>query len=81
MTKSKTKKGTSAEMVLVVFGLLLSGVLGTEGDRVVTTCSDGIDNDADGNIDSADAECDETNDNYDGDEDTDDSSFIPPPPQ
>ena len=67
-------------MVLLVFGLILSGVLGVEPPREVDTCSDGIDNDGDGNTDGADAECDTTGINWDGDEDTDDSTFPPPQP-
>ena len=80
--------------VLLVFGLLLSGVYGVDksvsnddsdddtgqDQGPIDTCSDGIDNDNDGNIDSLDAECDPQNPNYAGNEDTNDGMFGPPPP-
>lgn len=86
----KKNQGSMSVAVLIVFGLLLSGVYGVDksvtnddaGDAPVPpdTCSDGIDNDGDGNTDSSDQECDPANPNYDGNEDTDDGNFAPPPP-
>ena len=87
----KKNQGSMSVAVLIVFGLLLSGVYGVDkttsntddgggSSAPVDTCSDGIDNDGDGNTDAQDQECDPTNTNYDGNEDTDDGTFGPPPP-
>ena len=77
--------------VLLVFGLLLSGVYGVDksttddgGDSTtpVDTCADGIDNDEDGAADTDDPECDPSADGYDGTEDVPNDMGPPeePPP-
>lgn len=90
MARSKNQ-GSMSVAVLIVFGLLLSGVYGVDksttgadddtgsGQGPVDTCADGIDNDGDGNVDGDDAECDTFDPAYDGNEDTDDSEFGGPP--
>ena len=87
MAKSK-QKGASSIAVLLVFGLLLSGVYGVdkssqsgssqdEGTDTgpVDTCTDGYDNDNDGTADGDDAECDPMSPYYDGNEDTPDEQL------
>lgn len=89
MAARSKNKGSMSVAVLLVFGLLLSGVYGVDKTTTtddggstapVDTCADGIDNDNDGSTDSSDQECDPNNPNYDGNEDTDDGTFGPPPP-
>ena len=91
MARSKNQ-GSMSVAVLIVFGLLLSGVYGVDkgtttddgGDSStpVDTCNDGVDNDNDGMADGADPECDPSADGYDGTEDVPDDMGPPqdPPP-
>ena len=92
MAKSK-HQGASSVAVLLVFGLLLSGVYGVDKTTTTTdddgggtdtgppdTCSDGIDNDNDGSADSNDQECDPQSPYYDGNEDTPDDQLGGGPP-
>ena len=91
MANAKQQRASSVA-VLLVFGLLLSGVYGV--DKSMTndddgedtgppdTCTDGIDNDQDGSSDSDDMECDPASPYYDGEEDTPDGQLGgggPPP--
>ena len=89
MAARSKNQGSMSVAVLLVFGLLLSGVYGVDKTTTSTddtgettappdTCSDGIDNDNDGSTDADDNECDPTHPAYDGDEDTPDGA--PPPP-
>jgi len=95
MAKSK-KQSASSVAVLIVFGLLLSGVYGVDksldsgssqdddgagqNSGPVDTCPDGIDNDNDGYADIDDAECDPQSPYYTGSEQTPDDQFGGGPP-
>ena len=91
MAKSKNQSASSVA-VLIVFGLLLSGVYGVDKSMTndddgagqnsgpVDTCTDGIDNDSDGYADIDDAECDPQSPYYTGSEQTPDDQFGGGPP-
>ncbi len=91
MAKSK-KQSASSVAVLIVFGLLLSGVYGVDKSMTndddgagqnsgpVDLCNDGIDNDNDGYADADDAECDPYSPWYSGKEQTPDDELGEGPP-
>jgi hypothetical protein len=92
MAKSKNQSASSVA-VLIVFGLLLSGVYGVDksmnsgssqddgsDDGLYDECYDGIDNDNDGYADADDAECDPYSPWYTGKEQTPDDQLGEGPP-
>ena len=92
MAKSKNQSASSVA-VLIVFGLLLSGVYGVDksldsgssqddgsDDGLYDECSDGIDNDGDGFTDADDAECDPNSPWFSNKEQTPDDQLGGGPP-
>lgn len=92
MAKSKNQ-GASSVAVLIVFGLLLSGVYGVDksldsgssqddgnDDGLYDECNDGIDNDNDGYVDGDDAECDPNSPWFSNKEQTPDDQLGGGPP-
>ena len=70
-TDSAKRSGGSIAVVIgiaLVLGWAGNSTTSTDG-TAVDTCTDGIDNDLDGNADSSDPECLEGSPVYDGDED------------
>jgi len=79
-SRAKAKGGMGAIVGIVALAVILGFNDGTTTTPGVDTCTDGIDNDGDGNIDSADPECLEASPVYDGNEDDPYDGQGPPAP-
>jgi len=70
-SRAKAKGGMGAIIGIVALAVILGfndGISSTSDSSTVDTCTDGIDNDLDGNSDSNDPECLIGSPVYDGDE-------------
>jgi hypothetical protein len=69
-SRAKAKGGMGAIIGIVALAVILgfNDGISSSDSSAVDTCNDGIDNDGDGNIDTADAECFASSPVYDGDE-------------